>query len=280
MKTHKGKYPILHYAKLFKVSRVGYYEYSKRKLSATKLKHEYLTIEIQRVFNQHKGNYGSPRIAQQLYDEGIETNKRVVAELMQKAGLKAKGYRKSRGNQTKKKGLAEYVRENLVKREFDSKAIDAIWVTDITYVPCSDGRLYLSTYIDLATRIPRCYKISSSMKKELVLEPLKRYDGRYPTIIHSDRGSQYTSYAYAELLEEKSILHSMSQPGTPVDNAVIESFHNSIKRELINPNRHKTKVEMQVLIDHYLQKYYIYDRIHTKFMKTPYKYQESLLAVT
>jgi putative transposase len=69
----------------------------------------------------------------------------------------------------------------------------------------------------------------------------------------------------------------MSNRDTPVDNAVIESFHNAIKRELIKPNRHKTKAEMKVLIDNYLQRYYIHDRIHTKFMMTPIKYQESLL---
>jgi len=118
------------------------------------------------------------------------------------------------------------------------------------------------------------------MKKEIVMSPLENYEGRLPRTVHSDRESQYTSYAYADLMEAKSITHSMSQPGTPVDNTVIESFHNSIKRELITPNRHKTKAQMKVLIDHYLQNYYIYDRIYTKFMKTPYKYQESLLAVT
>jgi putative transposase len=262
------------------VSRNGFYEWLKAPTSNTELKHQYLTQEIRRVFNQHNGNYGSPRITQQLYDEGIETNQRVVAVLMQKAGLKAKGYRKRGQKRSKKLQLADIIKKNLVNRKFNDSMIDEIWVTDITYVPCSDGRVYLSTYIDLSTRIPRCYKVDSSMKKEIVIEPLKAFKGSKPKLVHTDQGSQYTSYAYAELLEGLSIQHSMSNRGTPVDNAVIESFHNTIKRELIKPNHHKTKAEMKVLIGHYLMQYYTHERIHTKFMMTPYKYQEKLLSVT
>jgi len=76
-----------------------------------------------------------------------------------------------------------------------------------------------------------------------------------PDAIHSDRGSQYRSYAYRDLLEANDIIHAMSEPGTPVDNAVIESFHRSIKRKLINPNKNKTKAEMKVLIHFYLDIY-------------------------
>jgi putative transposase len=100
---------------------------------------------------------------------------------------------------------------------------------DITYIPCNDGRLYLSTYIDLATRIPRCYMLDSNMKKEIVIHPLKIYKGELPAVIHSDRGSQYRSLSYQELLTDHHITHSVSQTGTPVDNAVIEAFHRSIK---------------------------------------------------
>ena len=164
-------------AELLEVTRSGYYEWLKRVPSTRVLRHQYLTEEIKRVFKQHNGNYGSPRIAQQLYDEGIETNKRVVAELMQKAGLKAKGYRKRAKKHTKKKPIEEYIRENILNRQFDRETIDEIWVTDISYVACSDGRLYLSTYIDLTTRIPRCYEIGVSMKKEMVMSPLEKYQG-------------------------------------------------------------------------------------------------------
>ena len=143
---------------------------------------------------------------------------------------------------------------------FDHHNIDEICVTDITY-------------IDLATSIPRCFAVDNHMKKEIVINPLKRYQQQLPSIIHSDGEGQYRSHDYRELLETYSIEHSMSKPGTPVDNAVIESFHKTIKRELIYPIRHKTKAEMKVLIYDYLTQYHIYERMHVKFMMTPYKHQ-------
>ncbi|MBP2100560.1 integrase core domain-containing protein [Enterococcus rivorum] len=96
------------------------------------------------------------------------------------------------------------------------------------------------------------------MKKEIVIHPLQIYKGELPTVIHSNRGSRYRSLSYQELLTDHHITYSMSQPGTPVDNAVIESFHRSIKRELIEPNKHKSKIEMKVLIQDYLENYYPY----------------------
>lgn len=145
---------------------------------------------------------------------------------------------------------------NLLNRQFDQKIVDNVWVTDITYITCSDGRLYLNTYLDLTTCIPRCFKIYSHMRKSIVMNPLIQYQGTLPEIIHSDCRFQCRFYAYQELLEDHQILHSMSEPGTPVDNAVIESYHRSIKRDLIIPNKRKAKVEMKVLIYDYLTDYY------------------------
>jgi putative transposase len=163
--------------------------------------------------------------------------------------------------------MEEYSKDNLINRQFTQEIIDRIWVMDIAYTiaHCSNGRWYVSTYIDLATRILRCFKISTSMKKEVILNPLRNYQNHLPEITHSDRGSQYTSSFFQDLLVSRSIPHSMSKPGTPVDNAVIESFHRSIKRELIYPSRLKTKGEMKALIQNCVNTYYFYDRIHTKF---------------
>ncbi|MFV0380910.1 MAG: integrase core domain-containing protein [Breznakia sp.] len=101
--------------------------------------------------------------------------------------------------------------------------------------------------------------------------------GKHPDIIHSDRGYQYRSYVYQVLLEKHHIQHSMSESRTPVDNAVIASYHRSIKRELIILNRHKTMAEMKVHIEEYLSKYYPNKRIHTKLKMTPRKFEENLL---
>lgn len=273
---HRTDYQVKIMCRILSVSRQGYYEWRKRKPSQLRLRHRFLEKEIRRVYDQHKGRYGSPRIALQLYDEGIETNKRVVATLMRKMGLCAKGYHRRKTTYGQDKSFETAYKENLLERQFDQEIIDKIWVTDITYVSCSDGRLYLSTYIDLATRIPRCFTIETHMRKEIVLNPIKSYKNQLPDIIHSDRGSQYRSYAYQDLLESYKIRHSMSQPGTPVDNAVIESFHRTIKRELIIPNKGKTKEEMKVLIFNYLTEYFPNERIHMKFKMTPSQYEKSL----
>lgn len=126
----------------------------KKTKSRLALRHEYLTNEIIKVFKKHHGRYGSPRVAKELYDKGIETNKRVVARLMRDNNLIAKGYHRRKASYGKTKDIETIVKENLLLRNFDSEKVDDIWVTDITYINCSDGRLYLSTYIDLATRIP------------------------------------------------------------------------------------------------------------------------------
>lgn len=252
----------------------------KRTPSRTQLRHDFLKEEIKRVFLENSSRYGSPRIALQLYDEGIETNKRVVATLMRQCGLCATGYHRRRADYGQKTPIETLVKDNLLQRRFDQEIIDTIWVTDITYISCRDGRLYLSTYIDLTTRIPRCYEISTNMRKSIVIRPIEKYHGKLPKIIHSDRGSQYRSLDFQALLESRQILHSMSYPGTPVDNAVIESYHKSIKRELIYPNKHKTKAEMRVLIQEYLNHYYSDKRIHTKFRMTPRRYEQTLMSVT
>lgn len=188
MKNYKHLYSISQSAQLLHVTRQGYYRWLSSTTSKRALKHQFLIRDIHRVFKQHNGRYGSPRIAQQLYDEGIETNKRVVAMLMQRTGLIAKGYHKRNKQYGKKKQIEECVKDNLVNRQFNQEVIDAIWVTDITYITCSDGRLYLSTYNELTTRIPRCYKISTNMKMDIVLDPIVKYKGRLPEVIHGDRG--------------------------------------------------------------------------------------------
>lgn len=111
------------------------------------LRHEYLKSEIKRTFEEHKGRYGSPRIVLALLSEGINTNMRVVAKLMREMKLCAKGYHRRKKSYGQNKSIEDVVKENLLKREFNQTMIDRVWVTDITYIQCKDGRLYLSTYI-------------------------------------------------------------------------------------------------------------------------------------
>lgn len=208
------------------VTRQSYYDWIKRKPCQRALRHQFLEVKIRRVYNEHKGRYGSPRIALQHYEEGIENNKRVTIVLMHKMGLCAKGYHRRKSTYGQPKPIEIEIKDNLLNRQFDQDIMYAIWVSDITYISCCDGRLYLSTYLDLATRMPRCFTIEKHMKKVIAIDPIAQHQGKHTDIIYSDRCSQYRSYAYQELLEKHHIQHSMSEPGTPIDNAVIASPSN------------------------------------------------------
>jgi len=198
--------------------------------------------------------------------------------LMQRAGLVSVYSRKRRKRQAhraKEGGL----HDNLLKRDFNSPMPGMIFVTDITYVPCSDGKLYLTAYLDLATRMPKSYGITNHIRKNCVIEPLERLirqgdilDG---AILHSDQGSQYRSYAFAELCGNNHLKQSTSAPGKPIDNAVAEAFFKTIKTEVIKPNRHLTKAQMEVVLRNYLDDYYPKRRIHTTLGMTPLQYEHN-----
>ena len=261
------------------MSRAGYYSYRKRSPSRTALYHAWLTGEIRRVFAEHKGRYGSPRIAQQLYQEGIETNKRTVAMLMQRAQLISLYSRKRRKKQ-QQAGKEGVLHENLLKGQFDCTVPGKIVVTDISFASCSDGWLYLTIYLDLATRIPKAFGFTDHLRKSCAIDPLERLIQQGAvhagTLIHSDQGSQYRSYAFAALCEAHGLIQSMSAPGKPIDNAVAEAFFKTVKTELIHPNRHLTKAQMEVLLRHYLEDYYPNQRIHTAFGMPPAQYEQRL----
>ena len=189
--------------------------------------------------------------------------------------LCAKGYHRRKPSYGHPKVIETAVKENLLDRLFSQDTINAIWVTDMTTITFTGGRLYLSTYIDLATRIPRCFKGAYSMKKFTLLDPLHHFKGSFPSIIHSDRVSQYHSFAFQNTLESDTITHSLSEPKAPEDNAIIESFHRFIKRTWIIPNKHKLMAEMKGLIHDYLSEYYPNKRIHTKFKMTPKQFEEN-----
>lgn len=188
-------------------------------------------------------------------------------------------YYKKRSAGKQEKTLSDYVMDNILQRQFHEEVLNKVLVSDITYVPCRDGTHYLAAYVDLASRMPRAFQVSANMKTSLVIEPLLAFLKRTSlkgSIIHTDRGSQYRSYMYKEILQEQNVTHSMSDPGCPLDNAVAESFFKAVKTELIRPNRHKTKAEMKVLLENYLEDYYPHKRIHTVLGMTPYQFEQQL----
>lgn len=180
--------------------------------------------------------YGAPRIRQDLLEQGYVVSEKRVQKLMNSLGIHAitvKKYRPKSSSKTEATSLP-----NLLKQDFSTDGLNTKWVTDITYIYTqSDGWCYLSSILDLHSRKVIAWDLAKTMTTELVINTLKKAldtrEVRPGLILHSDRGSQYTSQAYRERLEMHGILPSYSAKGYPYDNSCIESFHASLKKECV-----------------------------------------------
>ena len=208
---------------------------------------------IRRIFKESLNTYGYRRITDELNDRGYQVNHKKVARIMYKYGLKP-SYVKTSKNHSR-----IYVEDNrrpdLLQRDFKQRG----WVTDITYLTFSNKRAYLSTILDLETRKIVAYQISKKNDNQLVLDTLNKAirKAKDPSgfIIHSDQGYQYLSYEYKAVCESRGILISMSRKGTPLDNAVIESFHSLLKKETLYNHDIKSLNEYIAFVHQWLKFY-------------------------
>jgi len=183
---------------------------------------------------------------------------------MQKLGLQAKGtprrYRKTNAPSYQE-------RANLLDRVFRVNDKNAVWVGDITYIPTKQGFLHLAIMIDLYSRKVVGWSMSSGISERLATGALKQAIGREGScrglIVHTDRGSQYTSRAFQKALDENGFTHSMSRKGNPYDNAVSESFFRTLKRELVKGAAFEDRLVAQQAIFKYIELYYNRRRMHS-----------------
>ena len=207
-------------------------------------------ILIKEIFDESKGTYGYRRICEGLIDKyGVIFNHKKVARIMKKYNLKPEYIRKIRPNYSYKR-IEENVQPNIVNRKFNTRSINQIWCTDITYLIFNNQRRYLSTIIDLYDRKVVAYKISKFNNNKLVMDTLneaiaKRKDV-HGLILHSDQGFQYTSFEYKAICSSNGITISMSRKGTPIDDSPIESWHGLLKKETLYNNNITS-------IEHYVQ---------------------------
>lgn len=226
MKKNKHKYDIKKACKILKISRSGFYEYLSRKPSSRFLENEVLITEIKTIFEEHKARYGCIRITKELQNRGIIVNRKRVSKLM------AKGARKNYQNYAKKNNNQE--KANLLNQIFHTDSLNKVWVGDITYIPTSEGTLYLAVFIDLFSRKVVGWSMNKRMKEELVIDAyLQAYGKAKPPkglIVHTDQGSQYTGVAFRSIVENNGGNISNSGKGNPYDNAIMESFYKNIKK--------------------------------------------------
>ena len=262
------EWPITVPCRVLGVSRSGFYAWRSRDASAAEERREELTEEVKEIHAQVKARYGSPRIHAELVARGHGCCVNTVAQVMREAGIAAKTKRKFR--QTTDSNHPYPVAENVLDRDFDPDQPNTSWVADVTYIPTREGWLYLAVVEDLFSRKVVGWSMDATMTSRLVVDALEmalvgRLKGSSSSalVAHSDRGSQYASEHYQRRLREERITCSMSRRGNCWDNAAMESFFASLKKELVHDEDYATRAEAKASIFEYIEAFYNRVRRHS-----------------
>jgi transposase InsO family protein len=267
MRSLAKEIPVTFLCRYFGVSTSGYYSWCKGQATFRKEKHMLLAVEIQRLFILSKKTYGSPRIFQELLKKDHSCCENTVAKVMKELGLS--GDRKKKFKTMKTESISGGPIADRVFRieDFKVKRPNEIWAGDITYITLKDKFLYLSVVIDLFSRRVIGWSISETLEAKGVSDALvmaiKREGNHENLIFHSDRGRQYSSSEFREILEAKYIIPSMSRKGNCYDNAFVETFFKSLKSELIYRNSYDCDRDLRNAIFEYIEIWYNKKRIHS-----------------
>ncbi len=258
----RNQNPVRMMCRALQVSSSGYYAWRVRPESTRARTDRELTRVIRRLHAESDGTYGSPRMHVELLAEGYQCGRAKVARLMHVAGLK--GCPKRRFRVTTKRGLAPAA--NLLDQNFSAEHMNERWASDTTFIWTRQGWLYLAVVMDLYSRRIVGWSMSRHNNRHLVLNALHMALGqREPEgnlIHHSDRGAQYLSDDFQLLLKRNSITCSLSGKGSCYDNAVVESFFASLKRERVKRRKYRTRDEARADIFDYIERFYNRERRH------------------
>jgi putative transposase len=276
--AHKGQWPVRLLCDTLEVSPAGYYAWQQRPRSAQEQRRAALVVEIRAIHAQFKRRYGSPRIHAELVARGHACSVNLVAHLMQEHGIAAKTKRKFRHTTDSNHNLP--VAANLLDRQFNPSGANEAWVADITYIPTREGWLYLAAVEDLYSRRVVGWAMAEHMESRLVVDALEMaVQRRLPDeglLAHSDRGSQYASEHYRLLLAKHGIDCSMSRRGDCWDNAPMESFFASLKKELVHDADFATRAEARAALFEYIEVFYNGQRRHSSLgYVSPAEYEQS-----
>lgn len=255
MKALKDKYPIKHLCEAVGISRASYYKWLKRKPSKGEHRLKQLKKAISEVYHHHKGIYGYRRITIYLnHYKKMKVNHKCVYRLMRLMGLKAI-IRRRKYNYRPSKPI--HIHENLLNRKFTANKAYQKLLTDVTEFQLTNGqKAYLSAVLDLGTNRIVAYELGHSNNNPLVLNTFKQIESKLiagETMIHSDRGYQYTSHAFAQFIKDHQAIQSMSRVGKCIDNGPMESFFGILKSELYYLNKYDTFENLKNDIDQYIR---------------------------
>jgi transposase InsO family protein len=264
---------------LLEVSRAAYYQWGQHTERAREREDQALAERIRSIHTDSKGTYGAPRVHAELRKEGVHVSRKRVGRLMRLCKLVGRCRRRFQRT-TVPDPEAGTVATDLLQRGFAAQALalDRAWCGDITYIRTWEGWLYLATVIDLASRRVVGWAMADHMRTELVHDALlMAIASRAPapgTIFHTDRGSQYTSAEFRELLCKAKMRQSLSRPGQCWDNAVAESWFATLKDELIYRLTWPTRARARQAIFEYIEGFYNRRRLHSSLgYLTPAEYE-------
>jgi len=262
---HRDGYPVRMMCGVLRVSRSGYYAWRCRPESTRTRTDRSLTDSIRQIHRDSKGVYGAVKIRAELKAQGQRYGRHKVARLMRLAGLR--GCPSRCFKVTTQPNPRHAPATNLLKQDFNAKAPDHRWASNITFINTQQGWLYLAVVMDLYSRRIIGWSMDRWISRHLVIDALNMALGvREPTdqlIHHSDRGAQYTSDDFRDVLANHGIQCSMSGRGNCYDNAVVESFFGLLKRERVNRVRYRTRDEARADIFDYIECFYNRKRRHS-----------------
>ena len=279
IEAHRGRWPVRLQCETLDVSPAAYYAWRRRGRGGGRPQRaEPLLAEVQKIHREKKETYGSPRMHAELVSRGHRCCENTVAKLMKKQGIHAKTRRKFRVTTDSKHGLP--VAPNRLEQWFETKRANQVWLGDITYVWTDEGWLYLSAVEDLHTRKIVGWSMAERLTSRLTVDALTMaIERQLPAtglLTHTDRGSQYASDHYQRLLAEHGMECSMSRRGNCYDNAPMESFFATLKKELVYHERYATREAARQSLFEYIEVFYNRERRHSALgYRTPTEFEQA-----
>jgi putative transposase len=263
VQAQSGSYPVRRLCELLGVSASGYYAWRKPRLSQRARDDRRLKVKIRAIHQETRERYGSPRIHRELQAQGERVSEKRVARLMREERIRARGKRRFRA--TTDSNHSHPTWPHRLQRQFQADRADQVWLGDITYLRTGEGWLYLAAILDMFSRRVVGWSLGTRIDQNLTLRALRHaLKSRRPgagLVHHTDQGSQYAAKAYREELAKSRLEGSMSRRGNCWDNAPMESFFATLKREL--GDEFDDRQEARRSVFEYLEVFYNRRRLHS-----------------
>jgi putative transposase len=260
------KYPIPLLSRMMNIAASGYYDWRSRPISKWAQREARLVVEIKAAHKRTRGTYGPERLQRDLAKHGTQVGICSIKRIRKQNGICCIQKKKFKRTTDSRHGLP--VAENLLNQQFKVDKPNMVWLSDITYIPTDEGWLYLASHKDLFTHVLVGYAMGKWMTRNLISESLfKAIEAKRPKpglLHHNDRGSQYCSDEYRQILDGLNIQVSMSRKGNCYDNAPMESFWGTLKQELIHHRHYATRQEAMREITEYIEVFYNRQRIQAE----------------